>query len=136
MFRFIFLILSSFFIFDNPLQGAFSEGVGAIIKLKNEEKNFEVNEILKISMGVSLYYSERKGEKIFKSLGEAKEYLKCLLKKREILVGDFFGINLTAYRYVNVFDRMSYIRYKIMHIDKEIKKTKLKISELRKKFRK
>lgn len=69
----------------------------------------------------------------FKNLKEAEKYLQCLLKKREVLVGDFYGVNRVAYRYVNIFDRLGYIRYKIMRIDKEIKKTELEIYELRKK---
>jgi len=72
------------------------------------------------------------GKKIFEKSKEAEKYLKCLLKEREELLGDFYGINLTAYRYVNIFDRISYIRYRITKIDKKIKKAKSKISELRK----
>ena len=75
-----------------------------------------------------------KRREIFRKLKKAEEYLKCLLKEREILVEDFWGINITAYRYVNIFDRRNYIRYRIMQVDKKIKKTKLKICELRKKL--
>ena len=77
-------------------------------------------------------YLAEKRRKIFKRLKKAEEYLKCLLKERKIRVGDFWGINITAYRYVNIFDRRNYIRYRIMQIDKKIKKTKFKISRLKK----
>ena len=69
-----------------------------------------------------------------KNLVEAEKHLKFLLKKRNVFVGDFYGVNLTAYRYVHVFHRMGYIRYKIIQIDKEIKKVKFKISEIKKKL--
>ncbi len=71
---------------------------------------------------------------LIEELKKAKKYLKCLLRERNVLEGDFYGINLTAYRYVNIFDRLGYIRYRIMQIEKKIKKTKLKISELKKEF--
>jgi len=79
-------------------------------------------------------YLAEKRRKIFKKLKKAEEYLRCLLKEREIRIGDFWGINITAYRYVNIFDCRNYIRYRIMQIDKKIKKTKIKISELEKKM--
>ena len=69
-----------------------------------------------------------------KNLKEAEEYLKCLLKKRKVLVGDFYGVNLTAYRYVNIFDRLGYTRYKIAEIDIKIKRAKFAISKLEKKL--
>lgn len=68
----------------------------------------------------------------FKNREEAEEYLECLLEERKILEGDFFGINLTAYRYVNIFYRMGFIRYKIFEIEKEIKRTKSVIRDLEK----
>jgi len=71
------------------------------------------------------------GEKIFKNLKEAEEYLRCILKEREVLVRDFYGVNITAYRYVNIFYRIGYIRWRIMQIDKEIKNTKLEIHKLK-----
>ncbi len=71
---------------------------------------------------------------LMKELRKAKEYLKCLLNERNVLIGDFYGVNITAYRYVNVFNRLGYIRYKIAIVEKEIEKTKLKISELKNKF--
>jgi hypothetical protein len=70
--------------------------------------------------------------KILKGLKEAEKSLKSLVKERETLVGDFWGINITARRYDNIFDRRNYIRYKIVQTDKEIQKTKLKISNLKK----
>ncbi len=72
-----------------------------------------------------------KGKEI-QTLDEAEKYLETLMMRRNILVGDFFGINQTAYRYALVFDRLGYIRYRIVHTDKEIKAIKQKISELKK----
>jgi hypothetical protein len=63
-------------------------------------------------------------EKTFKDRGEAGKYLQCLLEERKVLEGDFYGLNLTAYRYVNIFYRRGYIQHKIFNIDKEIKRTK------------
>lgn len=90
------------------------------------EGNKEPQEIDKFSLQWT------KGKDI-QTLEEAEEYLEKLLKQRNILVGDFFGINQTAYRYALVFDRLGYIRYRIVQTDREIKAIKQKISELRKK---
>lgn len=74
-------------------------------------------------------------EKIFQSLKEAEDYLQSLLKEREILTGDFYGINITAYRYSHIFYPLSYIGYRIKKIDEKIKKTKLQIDKLKNKDR-
>ena len=74
--------------------------------------------------------SAEKEKKTFKTKEEAEEYLNCLLEERKVLEGDFFGINITAYRYVNIFYRRGYIGYKIFEIDKEIKRTKSAIRDL------
>ncbi len=132
MHRFLFLILLSLSVFCNPVQQAFSLEVEHEGKLKIEEENSRVNEIFNKELRGDQSCLASKGKKIFKSLEEAEEYLRCLLKERKVLVGDFYGVNLTACRYVNIFGRMGYIRYKIKQIDKKIKKTKLKISELKK----
>jgi hypothetical protein len=71
-----------------------------------------------------------KGKEI-QTLDEAEKYLERLMMLRNILVGDFFGINQTAHRYAMVFDRLEYIRYRISQIDKEIKAVKQKIAELK-----
>ena len=92
------------------------------------------NKIFRSGFEENISYLTEKRKRILKKLKEAEECLKCLLKEREIRVGDFWGINITAYRYVNIFDRRNYIRYKIMQIDKKIKKTKLKICKLRNKL--
>ena len=112
MIRFSLLIFLSFSLLGVPVAPAFSTNVRDVEELKNEER------------------------KIVNSLEEAEEYLESLQRKRKILEGDFYGVNLTAYRYVNIFDRLGYIRYRIVQIDKKIKDTKLEISELRKKLRK
>ena len=69
-------------------------------------------------------------EKTFKDRGEAEKYLECLLEERKVLEGDFYGLNLTAYRYVNIFYRRGYIRQKIFNIDKEIKRTKSALRDI------
>jgi hypothetical protein len=69
-------------------------------------------------------------EKTFKDRGEAEKYLECLLAERKVLEGDFYGLNLTAYRYVNIFYRRGYIRHKIFNIDKEIKRTKSALHDI------
>ncbi len=71
-------------------------------------------------------------EKAFKDRGEAEKYLECLLEERKVLERDFYGLNLTAYRYVNIFYRRGYIRHKIFNIDKEIKRTKSALCDLEK----
>lgn len=73
-----------------------------------------------------------KEEKAFKDRGEAEKYLECLLEERKVLEGDFYGLNLTAYRYVNIFYRRGYIRHKIFNIDKEIKRTKSALRDIEK----
>lgn len=84
---------------------------------------------------MSGYAEDREGIKIEKkNLIEAEKHLKFLLKERDVLVGDFYGVNLTGYRYVNIFHRMGYIRYKIVLIDKKIRKIKFKISLIKKKL--
>lgn len=65
-----------------------------------------------------------KEERTFKDRKEAEAYIYCLLEERKVLEGDFYGLNLTAYRYVNIFYRRGYIQHKIFNIDKEIKRTK------------
>jgi hypothetical protein len=95
-------------------------------EVNKKERNKEPQEIDKFSLQWT------KGKEI-ETLKEAKEYLKELLKQRNILVGDFFGINQTGYRYALVFDRLGYIRYRIVKTDKEIKAIKQKIAELKEK---
>ena len=83
--------------------------------------------------------SEKRDRKIdkeeipFKNLNEAQDYLRGLLKERKEFEKDFYGVNITAHRYVNIFNRMGYIRYRITEIDKEIKKTKSEIDRLKNK---
>lgn len=70
-------------------------------------------------------------EETIKKLKELEERIKSLIKERQTLEGDFYGINITAYRYVNVFYHMGYIRCRIAEIDKEIEKTKKEIDRHR-----
>ncbi|KPJ67743.1 hypothetical protein AMJ44_07150 [candidate division WOR-1 bacterium DG_54_3] len=98
-------------------------------EVNEEERNKEPQKIDKSSLQWTI-------GKDIQTLEEAEKYLEKLLKQRNILVGDFFGINQTAYRYALVFDRLGYIRYRIFQIDKEIKMTKQKITELKRKSKK
>lgn len=147
IFRLLLLILLFLSVFGDHVQAVSSRNIEEREKLKSEKKNSETNKILKvstskkmISIGVledqsSLEKKDRRSEKekkIFKNLKEAEEYLKCLKKERKVLVKDFWGLNITAYRYVNIFYRRGYIRYRISTIDEEIKKTKSEINKLRK----
>lgn len=67
----------------------------------------------------------------FASLEEAEEYLEDLKKERDLLEGDFFGLNITAYRYTNVFFTPEYIRYRIAWVDAEIRRTQEAVSSLK-----
>lgn len=134
MLRFSFLILFSISLLSNPVEYDLSMNVREGVSLENEEKNLRINEMSKISLEGYQYCPRRGVKKIFKSIEEAKEYLKCLLKGREVLGGDFYGVNLTTYRYVNIFDRLGYIRFKIAEIDIKIKRAEFEISKLEKKL--
>jgi len=107
-----------------------SVNVGERIKLKNEVENFRADRMSKIRLQVDQYCSREEG-KDFKNLEEAEKYLQCLLRERDILEKDFYGVNLTAYRYVNIFYRLGYIRYRLKQIEEEIKETKIEICRLR-----
>lgn len=61
---------------------------------------------------------------VFKNKKRAKQYLMYLQKKKKLLRGDFYGINRQDYRYVNIFDRLGYIGYKINRVEKEIQQVK------------
>jgi hypothetical protein len=76
-----------------------------------------------------------KGKDI-QTLEEAEKYLERLLKQRNTLVGDFYGINRTAYRYVMAFDRLGYIRSRIVKTDRKIKTIKRKITKFKGKAKK
>jgi len=125
------LCIFCFFLISNSVTQVFArekESVDSKIsqqELTKKERNKEPQEIDKFSL------QWKKGKDI-QTLKEAEEYLEKLLKQRNILVGDFFGINQTAYRYALVFDHLGYIRYRIVQTDKEIKAIKQKISELKK----
>jgi len=116
------LIALFFFCFNFNVQGALlsEKKVGKVVN-KGLRREFR--------WGQSCFNEGEK--KIFKSLKDAEEYLQCLYKEREVLVGDFYGINITAYRYVNIFYPMGYIGQRIKKIDDEIEKTKSIIKTLK-----
>lgn len=141
----IYLLLSSC---PNHVQAKFAGYVEGGEKTQAEKKKHKAIEIIKIQSlteteviiigegQIQLIKPKIKIDdqtmKILKELKETEECLKSLVKERETLVGDFWGINITAHRYVNIFDRRNYIRYRIMQVDKKIKKIKLKTRNLRK----
>jgi hypothetical protein len=148
LFRFLLFILLFLFIFNNHVQAGAINNVEKREKLEIGEKNSGTKEIAKTSrskkiimIGVSkdkaslimLSRGIDKEERAFKNLEEAQDHLRGLLKKREVFEKDFYGVNITAYRYANVFDRLGYIRYKISELDKEIKKTKSEINKFKNK---
>lgn len=135
MYRLAFLILFSFSFLLMTSHDVFSQNDRKDIELKKEQNDLQINKEFHSAVQW-MPNCLRKEEKIFVSLKKAEEYLECLLKEREVLVGDFYGINVTAYRYVNIFDRLRYIRYRIKQIDRKIAETKSRISELKKKHRK
>jgi hypothetical protein len=132
--QFSFLILLSISLLGNPAEYGLSMNVREEASLENEEKDLRVNEMSKITLEGCQHCSRRGVKKIFKNIEEAEEYLKCLLKEKEVLVGDFYGVNLTVYRYVNIFDRLGYIRFKIAEIDIKIKRAEFEISKLERKL--
>lgn len=132
MVRLIFLILFSFSFLLISSQDVFSLNERENIELKKDQNDLQIN----TGFNRAVQWSPncpKEEKKIFINSREAEEYLECLLKERELLVGDFYGVNLTAYRYVNIFDRLGYIRFRIKHTDKKIEETKSRISELKKK---
>jgi len=149
-----FFLLISFLIsfYPNHFQAAFTGYLEEEEQAQAEKKKHKETEIMKIQSltetevivigegQIQLIKPKIKIDdekmKILKELKEAEECLKSLVKEREILVGDFWGINITAHRYVNIFDRRNYIRYKIMQTDKKIEKIEIKISNLKKELNK
>lgn len=67
------------------------------------------------------------GELSEEEQAELKKRLEELKKERDILTGDFYGINQFGHRYAMVFDRLGYIRYRITKINEEIAEIKKKI---------
>ncbi len=114
----VFCIFCFLLISNSVTQASSREKEGADFKISQQE-------VHKFSLqGI-------KGKEI-QTLEQAEKCLEKLLRRKKILVGDFFGINQTGYRYALVFDRLGYIRYRIVQTDKEIKAIKQKIAELKK----
>lgn len=106
--------------------GAWSQSEGAvrrfILSSQGEEKKEEEKEEKKARKAAK--EDEEETQKGLRCRKEAEQYLKALEKQRETLVGDFFGINLTARRYDLVFDRLGFIRFRIKEVDEEIRRVK------------
>lgn len=58
---------------------------------------------------------------------ELKKRLEELKKEKDILTGDFYGINQFGHRYAMIFDRLGYIRYRLTKVNEEIVEIKKKI---------
>jgi hypothetical protein len=139
--RFFLLISLLIFFYPKHVQAVITGYIGDQQKAGTEQKKQKENEIMTtksltetetIIIGEGRFQIikpkikiDEETRKILKGLKEAEESLKSLMKEREILVGDFWGINITAHRYDNIFDRRNYIRYRIVQTDKEIQKTEL-----------
>lgn len=148
LFRFLLFIFLFLFILINHVRAGPVNNVEKREKLEIWGKNLGANETAKSSTSkkiimidvskdkASLIRLSRgidKEERVFKNLKEAQDYLRSLLKKREEFEKDFYGVNITAYRYVNIFDCLGYIRYRISELDKEIKKTRSEINRFKNK---
>lgn len=57
-----------------------------------------------------------------------KKRLSELEREKNILTGDFYGLNQYGYRYAMVFDRLGYIRFRLHQVDTEIAEIKKKLS--------
>lgn len=125
-----FLVLSFFFLLADPAPCGCSVDGQNGLNPENEKKILPENEMPEKSED-DQNRCNREAVRAFANFKEAEKFLECLEEERNVLVGDFYGINLTAYRYVNIFDRLGYIRYKIAELDKKIKRTKIAISRLR-----
>ena len=128
------LCIFCFLLMSNSVTQVFSTERKAVcpkISQQGVNKKERSKELLEIDK-LSLQWTNGKD---IQTLEEAEKFLKRLLEQRNILVGDFFGINQTTYRYALVFDRLGYIRYRIFKTDKEIKGLKQKITELKRKTR-
>lgn len=151
-FRCLLIIYLLFFLYPNHIQVKFGGYVEDEERAQAEKKKNKTEKAMKIQ---SLTETEviiigegqfklikpkvkidEETAKILKELKETEECLKSLVKERKTLVGDFWGINITARRYDNIFDRRNYIRYKIMQTDKKIEKIEIKISNLKKELNK
>lgn len=60
---------------------------------------------------------------------QLEKRLEELKREKNILSGDFYGINQYGYRYALIFDRLGYIRYRLAKIDEEIAAIQKKISK-------
>ncbi|MFQ6108504.1 MAG: hypothetical protein ACE5L7_03005 [Candidatus Aminicenantales bacterium] len=132
--RFLFLVLFCFFLIEGLPRAGLCLDARKENVLSTETKRMREGQKDKEPPSHSIWINQE-NEKTLEELREAEKRLRCLLRERGVLVGDFYGINITAYRYVNIFDRLRYIRYRIRQIDKKIKETKLKILELKKKIK-
>lgn len=60
---------------------------------------------------------------------QLEKRLEELKKEKNMLIGDFYGINQYGYRYALIFDRLGYIRYRLAKIDEEMAQIQKKIGQ-------
>jgi hypothetical protein len=60
-------------------------------------------------------------------IAEARKRLAELEREKNILTGDFYGLNQFGHRYALIFDRLGYIRYRLTKINEEIAELRKKI---------
>ena len=60
-------------------------------------------------------------------IAEARKRLTELEKEKNILTGDFYGLNQLGHRYALIFDRLGYIRYRLTIINEEIAEIKKRL---------
>jgi len=79
-----------------------------------------------------MIYMEEEKPLSEEEIATATKRLAELEKEKNILTGDFYGINQFGYRYVLVFDRLGYIRYRLIRINEEIAEIKKKLKRTNK----
>lgn len=68
-----------------------------------------------------------KQELSWEEIARLRQRLKELERERQILTGDFYGINQYGYRYAMVFDRLGYIRFRLNQVETEIAEIRKKL---------
>lgn len=64
----------------------------------------------------------------WEQIARLRQRLKELERERQILIGDFYGINQYGYRYAMVFDRLGYIRFRLHQVETEIAEIRKKLA--------
>ncbi|MGQ9470200.1 MAG: hypothetical protein ACUVR0_00720 [Candidatus Aminicenantales bacterium] len=70
----------------------------------------------------------REQELSWEEIARLRQRRKELERERQILTGDFYGINQYGYRYAMVFDRLGYIRFRLHQVETEIAEIRKKLA--------